>query len=217
MVRRNTPSRFDQRHKRVRVRQLSGPLLASAHLLKSPPRFPNFNSDKMLLQTNSVVNAAGTPTPWHTPEIDASFRTMAPQPDPTLREGEARVNGAFENVIYPERVYLKTYFQLWSSESNPSVRSHVFTYDRPAYPAFDHWDEITLFNRDGPADVRIHPVLHFTRGSDLTNMVMAMLAEMGKEVIPEALGHQLLPSSWPTKRRSLSSRRPGRLTWVPWQ
>jgi len=92
-------------------------------------------------------------------------------------------------VIYPERVYLKTYFQLWSSESNPSVRSHVFTYDRPAYPAFDHWDEITLFNRDGPADVRIHPVLHFTRGSDLTNMVMAMLAEMGKEVIPEALGH----------------------------
>ncbi|MDE1858048.1 MAG: hypothetical protein KGI26_03150 [Thaumarchaeota archaeon] len=165
------------------------PLLASAHLLTSPPNFPNFNSDKMLLQTNSVVNAAGTPTPWHTPEIDAAFRTMAPQPDPALGAGEARVNGAFENVIYPERVYLKTYFQLWSSESNPSVRSHVFTYDRPAYPGFDHWDEITLFNRDGPADVRIHPVLHFVRGSDLTNMVMAMLAEMGKEVIPEALGH----------------------------
>ncbi|MDG7013982.1 MAG: hypothetical protein JRN11_01085 [Nitrososphaerota archaeon] len=164
------------------------PILCRAGLIESE-RFPNFNSDKMLLQTNSVVNAATTPTPWYTPEIDASFRTMAPRDDPSLAGGEARVNGAFENVIYQERVYLKSYVQLWSSESTPSVRSHVFTYDRPVYPGYDHWDEVTLFNKDGPADVRIHPVLHFQRGSDLTNVVMAMLAEMAEEVIPEALGH----------------------------
>ena len=165
------------------------PLLANAGLLAPPRQFPNFNSDKMLLQTNSVVNAANTPTPWHTPEIDAAFRTVAPLSDSGLAKGEARVNGAFENVIYPERVYLKTYIQLWSSESNPIVRSHVFTYDRPVYPGYDHWDELTLYNRDGPADVKIHPVLHYQRGSDLTSLVMAMLTEMGKEVIPEALGH----------------------------
>ncbi|MDG7029799.1 MAG: hypothetical protein JRN38_06080, partial [Nitrososphaerota archaeon] len=165
------------------------PILGYAGLVTSEGRFPNFNSDKMLLQTNSVVNAATIPTPWYTPEIDASFRTMAPRDDPSLAAGKARVNGAFENVIYPERVYLKSYVQLWSSESTPSVRSHVFTYDRPVYPGYDHWDEVTLLNKDGPADVRIHPVLHFRRGSDLTNMVMAMLTEMGKEVIPEALGH----------------------------
>jgi hypothetical protein len=165
------------------------PVLALAKLMDPAAKFPNFNSDKMLLQTNSVVNAAMTPTPWHTLEIDAAFRTIAPQPDDTLGKGEARVNGAFENVIYPERVYLKTYIQLWSSDSNPVVRSHVFTYDRPVYPGYDHWDEVTLYNRDGPADVRILPVLHYQRGSDLTNMVMAMLWEMGKEVVPEALGH----------------------------
>ena len=165
------------------------PLLVNSGLTKELPRFPNFNSDKMLLQTNSVVNAADIPTPWHTPEIDAAFRTMAPQRDSDLAPGSARVNGAFENVIYPERVYLKTYIQLWSSASTPSVRSHVFTYDRPVYPTYDHWDEMTLYNRDGPADIKIAPVLHFLRGSPLTDMVMAMLTEMGKEVIPEALGH----------------------------
>ncbi|HKT22892.1 MAG TPA: hypothetical protein VJR06_09840, partial [Nitrososphaerales archaeon] len=165
------------------------PVLSHAKLMLPTQRFPNFNSDKMLLQTNSVVNAAAIPTPWHTPEIDAAFRTIAPQGDETLGTGEARVNGAYENVIYPERVYLKTYIQLWSSESNPVVRSHVFTYDRPVYPGYDHWDEVTLYNRDGPADVKIRPVLHYLKGSDLTNMVMAMLTEMGREVIPEALGH----------------------------
>jgi hypothetical protein len=164
------------------------PVLAQARL-KSWCHLPNFNSDKMLLQTNSVVNAGSTPTPWHTLEIDAAFRTMAPQPDEALGRGEARVNGAFENVIYPERVYLKTYIQLWSSETNPAVRSHVFTFDRPVYAEYDHWDEITLFNNDGPADVRISPVLHYNRGSDLTNLVMAMLYEMGQETVPEALGH----------------------------
>jgi len=165
------------------------PLMANSGLLGSFHRFPNFNSDKMLFQTNSVVNAMDIPTPWHTAEIDASFRTMAPQTDSSLGKGEARVNGAFENVIYPERVYVKTYIQLWSSGSTPSVRSHVFTYDRPVFAGYDHWDELVLYNKDGPSDSRVRPVLHFIRGSPLTNMTMAMLHEMGKEVIPEALGH----------------------------
>jgi len=165
------------------------PVLSNSGLMKEPRAFPNFNSDKMLLQTNSVVNAQDIPTPWHTPEIDAAFRTMAPRHDPLLPTGSARVNGAYENVIYPERIYLKTYIQLWSSPSTPSVRSHVFTYDRPVYPGYDHWDELTLYNKDGPSDSKIMPALHFLRGSELTNMVMALLSGMGKEVIPEALGY----------------------------
>ena len=165
------------------------PLLKAAGLWKSSHEFPNFNSDKMLLQTNSVANADEIPTPWHTPDIDAAFRTAAPVTDTSLGKGEARVNGAYGNVIYQERVYAKTYIQLWSSASTPSVRSHVFTYDRPVYPGFDHWDEILLYNRDGPVDGRISPVLHFERGSPLTNLCMTLLTEMGKEVVPEALGH----------------------------
>ncbi|MDA4124923.1 MAG: hypothetical protein OK438_05685 [Thaumarchaeota archaeon] len=165
------------------------PLMISAGLMKPTREIPNFNSDKMLLQTNSVVNASEIPTPWHTADIDAAFRTMAPYADASLAQGEARVNGAYGNIIYPERVYVKTYIQLWSSDSSPEVRSHVFTYDRPVYPAFDHWDEILLHNRDGAVDEEIRPILNSKRGSLMTNMVMAMLTEMAQEVIPEALGH----------------------------
>ena len=165
------------------------PVLSASGAMTLGRRLPNFNSDKMLLQTNSVANCADVMTPWHTFEIDAAFRTIAPVPGDGPSKGVARVNGAYENVIYQERVYVKTYIQLWSSNSNPAVRSHVFTYDRPVYAGFDHWDELVLVNRDGPVDERISPVVHHLRGSPITELVMAMLTEMGHEVVPEALGH----------------------------
>ncbi|MDA4120945.1 MAG: hypothetical protein OK404_00885 [Thaumarchaeota archaeon] len=165
------------------------PLMENAGLTGRGHTFPNFNSDKMLLQTNSVVNGAGVPTPWHSIEMDAAFRTMAPVPDSTLDKGAAKVNGAYGNVIYPERVFVKTYIQLWSSTTAPAIRSHVFTFDRPVYSGYDHWDELQLRNKDGTVEELIKPVLHFKRGSEITNMTMAMLTEMGKEVVPEALGH----------------------------
>jgi hypothetical protein len=165
------------------------PLLQASGKLKLDHSVPNFNSDKMLLQTNSVVNAADVPTPWHTVEMDSTFRTMAPVRDAGLPEGEARVNGAYRNIIIPERTYVKTYIQLWSSERSPSVRSHVFSYDRPVYAGYDHWDEMLLHNEDNRVDERIRPVLHLDRGSEMSNLAMAILMCMSTEVIPEALGH----------------------------
>jgi hypothetical protein len=165
------------------------PILRASGLAKLDHPFPNFNSDKMLLQTNSVANAGGVPTPWHSVDIDAAFRTMVPVPDDTLPSGEARVRGAYKNVIYPERMFVKTYIQLWSSKSNPAVRSHVFTFDRPAYAKYDHWAEIVLHNKDNEMDERISPVLNLLEESGMTNLAMAILVEMAGEVIPEALGH----------------------------
>ncbi|HUI00451.1 MAG TPA: hypothetical protein VLX56_02335 [Nitrososphaerales archaeon] len=157
--------------------------------LESFGEIPNFNSDKMLLQTNSVVNAATVPTPWHTIDIDAAFRTMVRVQDASLPKGEARVRGAYRNVIYPERTFVKCYIQLWSSKNEPSVRSHVFAFDRPAYPGYDHWGEMLIHNRDNEIDERISPILHFKEGSAMTNLAMSILFRMSGEVIPEALGH----------------------------
>ncbi len=165
------------------------PVLSASGMIGEELHLPNFNSDKMLFQTNSVANSSDVPTPWHTFDIDAAFRTVAPVPDAALPPKEARVNGAYENVIYPERVYAKSYIQLWSSRSNPAVRSHVFTFDRPVYPGYDHWDEVVLRNKDGPVDESIHPVFHYKTESAITNLVMSMLSAMGQEVVPEALGH----------------------------
>jgi hypothetical protein len=165
------------------------PLLQASGKLRLNHSVPNFNSDKMLLQTNSVVNAADVPTPWYSVEMDSTFRTMAPVKDESLPAGEARVNGAYRNIIIPERTYVKTYIQLWSSERTPSVRSHVFSYDRPVYAGYDHWDEMLLHNEDNRVDEKIRPVLHLDRGSEMTNLAMAILMRMSTEVIPEALGH----------------------------
>ena len=165
------------------------PLLQDSGKLKLPYGLPSFNTDKMLLQTNSVVNSSMVPTPWHTVEMDAAFRTMMPVKDSGLPNGEARVKGAYRNVIPQERTYLKTYIQLWSSDRDPAVRSHVFSFDRPIYAGYDHWDEMLLHNEDNKIDEKIRPALHFSRGSEITNLVMAILKSMSSEVIPEALGH----------------------------
>ena len=165
------------------------PLLRASGLAKLDHDLPIFNSDKMLLQTNSVVNSGGVPTPWHSVDIDAAFRTMVQVPDGSLPKGEARVRGAYRNVIYPERLYVKTYIQLWSSKNDPSVRSHVFTFDRPAYSGYDHWGELVVHNEDNQLDEKISPVLNLREESRMTNLVMTILFQMSGEVIPEALGH----------------------------
>jgi hypothetical protein len=165
------------------------PILRASGLAKLDHPLPNFNSDKMLLQTNSVANAGGVPTPWHSVDIDAAFRTMVPVPDDTLPRGEGRVRGAYRNVIYPERMFVKTYIQLWSSKTNPAVRSHVFTFDRPVYAGYDHWGDVLLHNVDNEIDERISPVLNLREESGMTNLAMVILVEMAGEVVPEALGH----------------------------
>lgn len=165
------------------------PLLRDSKAEEFGHPFPNFNSDKMLLQTDSVVNAASVPTPWHTVDIDASFRTMVPVQDASLPRGEARARGAHRNVIYPERAFVKTYMQLWSSRNDPAVRSHVFTFDRPAYAAFDHWGALVVHNRDNEIDERILPILNLREESAMTNLAMSILFKMSSEVVPEALGH----------------------------
>jgi hypothetical protein len=165
------------------------PLLRNSKIEELAHTLPNFNSDKMLLQTNSVVNAASVPTPWHTVDIDAAFRTMVPEADDGLPRGEARARGAYRNVIYPERVFVKTYMQLWSSRNDPAVRSHVFTFDRPAYAGFDHWGDLVIHNKDNEIDEKISPILNVRGESAMTNLAMSILFKMSGEVIPEALGH----------------------------
>ncbi len=165
------------------------PLLEFSSKIKLQKELPNFHSDKMLLQTNSVANATDVLTPWHTIDTDAAFKTIAPIHDSKLGKGEARVLGAFRNVIYPERTFVKSYIQMWSSKRNPAVRSHVFSFDRPAYAQYDHWDELLLHNEDSSINEKIRPILHFDRESEMTNLAMAILVKMGEEVVPEALGH----------------------------
>ena len=151
-------------------------------------QLPKFNSDKQLLQTSSVVNGQFVKTPWRTFEFDACFRTMAPIPDgndnkkSSLKKNEARVRGAFKNVISAERIFVKSYLQLWQSENDPAVRSHVFSYARPCYPCLDIPGELLLYHSDGNTDEEIHPMIHFDKDSNISHLVMDILCSMSSEV-----------------------------------
>ncbi|MGI0091620.1 MAG: hypothetical protein ACREBS_07925, partial [Nitrososphaerales archaeon] len=166
------------------------PVLKQAHLLEFENQIPPFNSDKMLLQTNSVVNSDLVKTPWSTFEYDVCFRTVSPVREKMLASGECEVRGAFKNVITSERMFVKAYFQLWSSENETSVRSHVFLYDRPCYPQYDllPQPELILRNYD-VAEETITPTLHFSDSSPISDLVLGILHSMGVEPIPEAIGH----------------------------
>jgi hypothetical protein len=174
------------------------PILHNAGKIKLVRELPRFNSDKMLLQTSSVINGAETKAPWRTFEFDACFRTIAPVEDKTLPKGHARVRGAFKNLISAERMFVKSYIQLWCSDTDPSVRSHVFSYDRPCYPGFDdvvandddnNNNNLILHHEDGKVDEEIRPMIYFEHDSDISHLVMDILCSMSLEVIPECLGH----------------------------
>ncbi|MGA9843029.1 MAG: hypothetical protein WBQ25_12005 [Nitrososphaeraceae archaeon] len=173
------------------------PILQIAHKISilgvegAAGKLPNFNTDKQLLQTSSVINGEFVKAPWRTFEFDSCFRTIAPVADnkSSSNNNQTRVTGAYKNVISAERMFVKSYIQLWQSESDLSVRSHVFSYDRPCYPGLDVQGELLLLHLDGNVDEKIQPMIHFDRDSEISNLVMDILCSMTLEVIPECLGH----------------------------
>ncbi len=165
------------------------PILQNAHKIKIG-KLPNFNSDKQLLQISSIINGQLVKTPWRTLEFDSCFRTVAPILDSKYsKNNQARVKGAYKNVISAERMFVKSYIQLWQSQSELTVRSHVFSYDRPCYPFLDVQGELLLHHLDGNVVEEIRPMIHFDKDSEISHLVMDILCSMALEVIPEALGH----------------------------
>jgi hypothetical protein len=180
------------------------PVLQEAKMITIKNMLPNFGSDKMLLQVNSLMDPF-VKTPWRTFEFDSCFRTMVPErSDDELIDtkksdgkkikkialGYGRVKGAYKNLVSQERMFVKAYIQLWGSETDHTVKSHVFSYDRPCYPGYDIVNpELLLFHNDGNVDEEITPVIHFKNDSQISHLVMSILFTMSQEVIPEAIGH----------------------------
>ena len=170
------------------------PILKNARKISMDSQLPKFNSDKQLLQTFSVIEGDSIKAPWRTFEFDACFRTMASVPEANVDGGRSRINeanvaGAFKNLISGERMFVKSYVQLWQSKNDNSVRSHVFSYDRPCYPKFDKVGGLVLFHKDDNVSEEIEPIVHIDDDNELSHLVMDILCSMANEVIPECIGH----------------------------
>jgi hypothetical protein len=148
------------------------------------------NTDRMILQSASILNLDRVNPPWSLVEYDSAFRTMLP--DKRGRKGY--VSGVIKNKISLERAFLKTYVQLSAAESDPMLRSNVLLVDRLAYPEYDSnaestvrlWNELSDGTRE-PVDVLLFR--DKTVPNRLGNLAMSVLVAMAPANIPEAFGH----------------------------
>jgi hypothetical protein len=148
------------------------------------------NTDRMILQSASVLNPEKVAPPWSLIEYDSAFRTMKAD----LDRGQGYVSGIIKNKIGLEKAFLKTYVQLSQAKSDPLLRSNVLLIDRLAYADFDLkpecrlalWNELSDGTRE-PVEVFLYKDKSIP--NKMQNLVMSMLVAMAPVNIPEAFGH----------------------------
>ena len=169
------------------------PIMRNEGLLKSALSQEAFaklpNTDRMILQSTSMLSADKIKLPWSLIEYDSSIRAMIP--DRQRRKGY--VSGAIKNRIALEKAYLKTYVQLGQAKTDPMLRSNVLLIDRLIYPEHDYKAEnVTKFwNEFGGAIEPLEIILYKDKDvpNRLQNLIMNILIEMAPSSIPEAFGH----------------------------
>jgi hypothetical protein len=82
------------------------------------------NTDRMFLQSTSLLNPDDVIPPWSLIGYDSAFKTLVQDED------LGYVKGAIRNKISPERFFLKSYIQLVKARSDPKLRSNAFAIDR---------------------------------------------------------------------------------------
>jgi len=148
------------------------------------------NTDRMILQSASVLNPEKVVPPWSLIEYDSAFRTMKADAD----RGQGYVSGIIKNKIGLEKAFLKTYVQLSQAKSDPLLRSNVLLIDRLAYAEFDQKPECRLALWNELSDGTREPIEVFlykdkSVPNKMQNLVMSMLVAMAPMNIPEAFGH----------------------------
>ena len=148
------------------------------------------NTDRMILQSASVLNPEKVVPPWSLIEYDSAFRTMKADAD----RGQGYVSGIIKNKIGLEKAFLKTYVHLSQAKSDPLLRSNVLLIDRLAYADFDLKPECRLALWNEMSDGTREPVEVFlykdkSIPNKMQNLVMSMLVAMAPVNIPEAFGH----------------------------
>ncbi len=148
------------------------------------------NTDRMILQSSSMLNSERLQPPWSLIEYDSAFRSLYSD----IKNGGDYLVGAIRNRINLEKIFLKTYVQLSQARTDTVLRSNVLLVDRLVYPEFDYRPEnIHLFqNRlsDGTEDL-VETILFKDRTvcNRIQDLVMNILIAMKPSNIPEAFGH----------------------------
>jgi len=169
------------------------PIMHNEGLLKKTISQKEFeklpNTDRMILQSVSILNPEEITPPWSLIEYDSAFRTMIL--DRQNRKGY--ISGAIKNRISLERTFIKTYIQLSQAKTDPILRSNVLLTDRLVYPEYDFRPEniVKFWNEFGGAKEPVQTILFTDKNTPnkLQNLTMTVLTAMAPSSIPEAFGH----------------------------
>jgi hypothetical protein len=148
--------------------------------LSSPP--PKLKNDRAFLAILSSENPS-IMTPWRTMSYDSAFSTIV--------ERNGRLVSA-RKVVSREQLFARSYFQLRTLKSDPSVHSQVFLFDR-AYDARHDSKGTRRFKVEEKGGET--QVCGYFEGSDwsaLSNLALHILSMNDNPEVFEAFGHNQL-------------------------
>ncbi len=158
------------------------PFAVAEGLVRPASELPRLKNDRAFLAILSSENPA-IATPWRTVGYDSAFSTMI------------RTDSGFASarkVVSREQLFVRSFFQLRTARTDPSVRSPVFLFDRPFEEKADGGQTrpVEVMERSGPAVVDAY----FEEGgpSDLSNLALAVLSVSDNPEVFEAFGHNQL-------------------------
>lgn len=148
---------------------------------------PRLQSDKAFLTMLSALHHERLGTPWRTVEYDYCLASMIAKP-----AGEGVKLRAARKVVGREQVFVKSYFQLRSSSTDPALRTPVFCYDRPIYPEHDKGFVEALEAQELRTTAQISPYVELGGRSPIGNLILRILSCSDNPCVIEEAGHNHL-------------------------
>jgi hypothetical protein len=146
-------------------------------------------TDRMLLQSLSILNYDKINLPWGLVEYDSAFVMAIPD----FKKREGYVSGAMKNKITPNQLFLRSFIQLEHSQQDKRVRSNVLAIDRLVYPDFDLASNgnVIEFNHDYNGLEIIKFLLFKNNGhiNEIQNLLLFLLKSMSCGNIGETFGY----------------------------
>ncbi len=159
------------------------PFMYFKGLIKIEQPTPSIRNNRRFLSLLSSLNCEIVKTPWRTPHYDSCFATIS----------FSKIEGfkPARKVVSREALFVRVSFQLKSLEIDETVRSMVFTYDRPFDPMFDRLGDPLNLKDDG-STITIRPVFEGQERSLLDDLILYLLSLMDNPEILEAYGYNQL-------------------------
>lgn len=148
--------------------------------LRSPP--PRLKNDRAFLTILSSENP-NVKTPWRTLSYDSAYSTIV------------NASGEFisaRKVVSRERLFARSFFQLRSLKSDPSVRSPVFLFDRVYDERFDAEGVRSFEVKEKSGMAAIGAYFEGEGVSEVSNLILYVLSKADNPEVFEAFGHNQL-------------------------